>query len=197
MTEYGPVAPWYLTLRRATADHRETIIRLIDDAAVWLQTQGTDQWAQPWPTRHARDSRIVGDLHSRRTWIGWDNGTPAATITVDPHPNVAWPDELRMDPAVYVHRLVVSRPYARVGLGGQLLDWAAWKAWRDHQALWVRLNAWTTNRKLHDYYRKQGFDLCGISADDDYPSGAMFQRPSEDARPPRLILFWEEPHGSA
>jgi GNAT superfamily N-acetyltransferase len=130
-----------LILRRATADHLGTVIGLIEDAAEWLQTQGTDQWARPSPTRAARDGRILADIHARLTWIGWDNGTAAATITVDPHPNVAWPDEFRRERAVYIHRLVVSRTYARVGLGSQLLGWAAGKAWRKHRVLWVRLNA--------------------------------------------------------
>jgi hypothetical protein len=79
-------------------------------------------------------------------------------------------------------------------LGGQLLDWAGWKAWREHQALWVRLNAWTTNQRLHDYYRRQGFEFCGYSPDEGYPTGAMFQRPA-DARPPEPTLFWEDSHG--
>jgi GNAT superfamily N-acetyltransferase len=190
------MATWPLIFRRATTVDLETVIDLIEDAADWLRTQGTDQWARPWPSRAARDCRILADLHARRTWIGWDNGTPAATITVDPHPNMAWPDEFRREPAVYLHRLVVSRPYSRVGLGGQLLDWAGWRAWRDHGVLWVRLNAWTTNHRLHEYYRKQGFRLCGRSSDEGYPSGAMFQRPAEDTKPPKPRLFWEEPHGS-
>lgn len=189
------MAVWHLALRRAAPDHLQTVITLIEDAARWLQGQDTDQWAQPWPTRPARDSRILADLRAGRTWIGWDDGTPAATITMDPHPNMAWPDVFRRDPAVYIHRLVVSRRYARAGLGGQLLDWASWKAWRDHRASWVRLNAWTTNRRLHDYYRKQGFELCGHSADDGYPSGAMFQRPTDDATLPSQALFREEPNG--
>lgn len=189
------MAAWPLALRRATTDHLETIIGLLDEASCWLRDQGIDQWARPWPTRVARDRRILADLHADRTWIGWDNGTAAATITVDPHHNLAWPDEFRREPAVYIHRLVVSRSYARVGLGGQLLDWAGWKARREHRALWVRLNAWTNNHRLHDYYEKQGFELCGHSPDEGYPSGAMFQRPAEGIRPPGPALFWEDPHG--
>jgi GNAT superfamily N-acetyltransferase len=194
VTEYGSMTPWFLTLRRATANHQETVIGLIEDAASWLRTRGTDQWARPWPTRHARDSRILADLQARRTWIGWDNGVPAATITVDTRPNLAWPDDFRKEPAVYIHRLVVSRPYASFGLGGELLDWAARKAWRDHGALWMRLNAWTTNLELHDYYQKRGFEFCGRSSDDGYPSAIMFQRSTEDTGPARPTLFWERPN---
>jgi hypothetical protein len=94
LPEYG-VMVWPLVLRRATGDHLETIIGLIEDASSWLQAQGIDQWARPWPTRAARNRRIIADLYAARTWIGWDSGTAAATITVDPRHNLAWPDEFR------------------------------------------------------------------------------------------------------
>lgn len=193
LAEHGLMTVWPLALRRATTDHLKTVISLIEEAADWLPTKGTDQWARPWPSLAARDGRILADLRAGRTWIGWDEDTPAATITADPSPNLAWPDKFRREPAVYVHRLVVSRPYSRAGLGAQLLDWAGWTAWHHEGARWIRLNAWTTNYRLHDYYREQGFELCGCSSDDGYPSGAMFQRPTEDIKPPRPALFFEDP----
>lgn len=185
--------PWPLALRRARAEHLEAVIGLVEDAAAWLQAQGTDQWVRPWPTRPGRDRRILTDLQAGRTWIGWDDRTPAATITVSPCPDTAWPDEFGSDAAAYLHRLVVGRPFSHVGLGGQVIDWAAWTARCDHDALWIRLNAWTTNHRLHDYYRKQGFEYCGLAADDGCPSGAMFQRSTQNAKPPEPVLFWEDP----
>jgi hypothetical protein len=73
-----------IALRRGTVDDLGTIIRLIEEAAEWLRAKGTDQWARPWPNRAGRDSRILASLSQGKTWIGWDNGTPAATITADP-----------------------------------------------------------------------------------------------------------------
>ncbi|WP_340559487.1 hypothetical protein [Streptomyces sp. GSL17-111] len=43
-----------------------------------------------------------------------------------------------------------------VNLGGRLLDWAGDRAWRAG-AGWVRLDAWTSNERLHRYYLGQGF----------------------------------------
>jgi GNAT superfamily N-acetyltransferase len=154
----------------------EIVIGLIDEAADWLRSIGTDQWAKPWPNRADRDSRVRASLAQGKTWIGWDNGVPAAAITADPADDPYWPDDLRRDPAIYVHRLVVRRPYGGVGLGSALMDWAGRSAKRDHGARWVRVSAWTTNLRLHAYYRRQGFSPCGFHADDGYPSGARFQK---------------------
>jgi GNAT superfamily N-acetyltransferase len=171
-----------LVLRRASASGHdlETIVRLIEDAADWLRaTKDTDQWDQPWPDQAGRDSRILTDLHRARTWICWDGATPAATITIDRDHNPYWPERWRKDPAVHVHRLVVDRPYAGVGLGAELLDWAGRTSRRYHGAAWLRVNAWTTNLRLHAYYERQGFALCGLSADHGYPSAAMFHKPTD------------------
>ena len=73
---------------------------------------------------------------------------------------------------------MVGRPYKGVGLGAALLDWAARIARRDYGARWIRVSAWTTNLRLHEYYRRQGFSACGFHPDDGYPSAARFQKPT-------------------
>jgi GNAT superfamily N-acetyltransferase len=183
---------WPLELRRATAsDHDlKIIVRLIEDAADWLRrAKDTDQWDQPWPNRAGRDSRILTDLRRKKTWIGWDGATPAATITIDSDHNPYWPERWRSDPAVHVHRLVVDRPYGGVGLGAELLDWAGRTGRVYHGTAWLRVNAWTTNLQLHAYYQRQGFALCGLSADQGYPSAAMFQKPTDRIRGTGRGLF--------
>jgi GNAT superfamily N-acetyltransferase len=180
---------WPINLHRATAADMTVVIQLIEQAAEWLRHKGTDQWARPWPNRAGRDSRILESLDQGRTWVGWDNGLPAATITADPDDDPHWPDHLRREPAIYVHRLVVGRPYKGVGLGAALLDWAGRTARRDHGARWIRVSAWTTNAGLHDYYRRQGFQACGFHADDGYPSRARFQKSTVGLPAAELGLF--------
>jgi GNAT superfamily N-acetyltransferase len=169
---------WPLVLRRASVNDMGVVIRLIEEAAGWLRTKGTDQWSKPWPNLAGRDSRILASLSEGKTFIGWQGRTPAATITADPDHDPYWPDDMRRDPAVYVHRLIVSRPFKGAGLGAALLDWAGRNARSDYGAMWIRVSAWTTNSALHAYYRRQGFVLVGLNPDDGYPSAARFQRPT-------------------
>jgi ribosomal protein S18 acetylase RimI-like enzyme len=186
-----------LTLRRATERDREVIIHLIDEAAAWLRTKNTDQWAEPWPSEEDRGHRIVRDLHAGKTWMAWDGDSPVATLTADSrHSHQAepvWPDETRQDQAVYICRLVVSRRHSGRGLGAELLDWAGFSARQSYNAHWVRVDVWTTNEALHAYYRRQGFDFFGYSEKaDDYPSAALFQKPTHRIQPTGPALFHVE-----
>jgi hypothetical protein len=79
--------------------------------------------------------------------------------------------------AVYVHRLITARDYSGLELGSQLIDWVGLRARREYGARWIRIDVWTTNDALHDYYQRQGFSPCGRCPDPDYPSGALFQKP--------------------
>lgn len=166
------------------------IIQLIEAAAVWLESKGTDQWARPWPSRADRDSRILAHLHQGKTWLCRDGEIIAATITADPDEDPYW-SQYRPELAVYVHRLVINRAYAGRALGAELLDWAGRTARRRHGARWVRVSAWTTNLGLHEYYRRQGFVLAGYHPDDGYPSAARFQKSTALIQEPGRLLFTE------
>jgi GNAT superfamily N-acetyltransferase len=178
-----------LTLRRATERDHDLIVGLIDEAADWLRTKNTDQWAQPWPSLEDRNHRIRRDLRAGKTWIAWDDGMPTATITADPTGSAIWPDDLLRERAVYVCRLVVSRTHAGRRVGAELLNWAGLRARQRHGARWVRVDVWTTNRALHTYYKQQGFKFYGFCERDDYPSAALFQKPTEDISPISHRLF--------
>jgi GNAT superfamily N-acetyltransferase len=182
-----------LILAQAT-DHDAdvaVIAGLIQQAASWLRTMRTDQWARPWPNQTGLHGRIRLSLQQGRTWICWDGDLAAATITADPDADPYWGDAVHLERAVYVHRLVVSRHYAGRGLGAALLDWAGRTARRDHGAQWIRVSAWTTNEALHAYYVGQGFVFCGLHPDDGYPSAARFQKPTGQIQPQDPTLFRE------
>jgi ribosomal protein S18 acetylase RimI-like enzyme len=180
-----------LRLRRATEHDHDAIVGLIDQAADWLRTKNTDQWAQPWPSHKDRSHRILRDLRAGKTWVATDIGTLVATLTADSEDSPVWPKESRSEPAVYVCRLVVSRTYGGQRLGASFLDWAGLRARRRYNAQWIRVDVWTTNGALHAYYRNRGFKFYGLSeeVDDDYPSAALFQKPTQRIRPPAHDLF--------
>jgi GNAT superfamily N-acetyltransferase len=171
-----------MRIERADASHRnqEAVTRLIDEASSWLRTKNTDQWARPWPTEKKRNKRIRRGLRKKQTWIVWDGMTPAATVTIAEKPiRKVWPAAVRdrSTRAVYVHRLVTARKYAGCKLGEQLIDWAGRRGRDSIGAQWIRIDVWSSNTALHEYYMKQGFVWCGQCPDPDYPSGALFQKP--------------------
>jgi GNAT superfamily N-acetyltransferase len=172
-----------LQVRRANADDLPVILGMIDEAAAWLRTKDTDQWDKPWPTEAARNARVLRSLRSGYTWIAEERGTPVATITYRQHGNqTLWTKRERLDPAVYVSRLIVMRSAAGRGIGAAMIDWAGQRAIRDWSAQWVRIDVWTTNEALHNYYAKRGFRFCRIAPFDKetYPTAALFQKPAAE-----------------
>jgi GNAT superfamily N-acetyltransferase len=180
---------WPLNVSKARNCDMQIIVRLIQEASDWLRTKDTDQWARPWPDRNGLHDRIQSAIHRETTWICWDGATPAATITADLEKDPHWSETNHTDPAIYIHRLVVSRMYAGEGLGAALLDWAGFNAKREHGARWIRVSAWTSNFKLHAYYRGQGFSLIGFNPDSSYPSGARFEKSTAYVSPASLTPF--------
>jgi hypothetical protein len=49
------------------------------------------------------------------------------------------------------------------------------------------VDVWTTNDKLQQYYRDQGFAHVRTVVLPHNPSGAVFQRPAARVRTPRLV----------
>ena len=179
---------------QATAEHLNAVLGLIEDAGHWLRDKGTDQWAEPWPDQAQRDARVrrAGELGA--TWIVWDKTRAVATVTVTGKPNPAVWSPLThalSARAVYAHRLIVARKYAGWGLGAELMDWTGLRAHRNYGARWIRIDVWSTNVALHDYYMKRGFEPCGYCRDPCYPSGALYQKPVSKIAIPVAPLFSE------
>jgi hypothetical protein len=195
------MTPPPMRIALASPEHFDIVLGLIEEAATWLRFKGLDQWRQPWPDKEARDARVLKGLEGHKTWIVWHGKTPAATVTLASQANAhVWsrpectcdPDE----PAVYAHRLITARNYAGWGLGAELIDWAGVRAHYGYGAKWIRIDVWTTNTVLHDYYVKRGFESCGRCEDVSYPSGALFQKPVTRIAARTSPLFAESPSES-
>jgi GNAT superfamily N-acetyltransferase len=164
----------------------EILIAFRDEASRWLRAHGIDQWSSPWPSEDLMAEGILRNIKAGETFLVWDGGTPAATVTVDDWANPdLWTEHEAAEPALYVHKLTVARAHAGRGLGAELLDWAGTKA-ADSGATWLRLDVWTTNLQLQRYYLDQDFIHVRTVALSHNPSGALFQRPSRRVPTPRL-----------
>ncbi|WP_405731728.1 GNAT family N-acetyltransferase [Streptomyces sp. NBC_01537] len=138
-----------------TSARPEDLARLLafrEEAAAWLALLGTDQWGRPYPA-----DRLLAAVRRGTVFMVRDGDVTAATITVTPDAGEGlWTAAEASEPAKYVSKLTVARTHAGQNLGGRLLDWAGDRAYRA-SAKWLRLDAWTTNRRLQDYYLSQGF----------------------------------------
>jgi GNAT superfamily N-acetyltransferase len=151
------------------------LVKFRTDSAAWLSKLGTDQWAKPFPADHMVQSIRNAEVFLIKEGLRSD---PAATVTLDRDADPRlWTLSEQAEDALYVHKLSVARQYAGMDLGGRILDWCGDRAARAG-ARWLRLDAWTTNSKLHAYYRDHGFTHVRTSADPSVVSGWAAQRPA-------------------
>ncbi|MFD3705041.1 GNAT family N-acetyltransferase [Nocardia sp. NPDC058658] len=165
-------------MRPATLGDLPLICRLRVQRTSWLTARGSDQWTVAGRGRPIEIfAGAVGRALDRgETWIAEVDGESAGTITVnhraDPGLWSAW----ELAESVIVHFMIVDLRFAGRRVGDHLLAHAARLAAQQHRP-WVRLDAWTTNTELHDYYRRAGFALARVAGPvATGPSRALFER---------------------
>ncbi|WP_084523084.1 GNAT family N-acetyltransferase [Nocardia inohanensis] len=155
-----------------------TITRFRLQRTHWLAARGSDQW-----TRAGRGlpielfaRAVTRSVRDGETWIAEVNGEPAGTITVNDRADQGLWSPAELADAVIVHFMIVDLRFAGNRIGQTLLAHAGAVAREKHRD-WVRLDAWTTNTALHEYYRRAGFRLARIAGPDATgPSTALFER---------------------
>jgi len=170
-------------ITHATAADIDTIMRWRRQRVAWLATRGEDQWSIPLPRFAVAATVLAG-----QTWMVFDGAQPAATITLtawtdvdelwkpDQNPEPLWHPSDEPGDAIYAAKMIVPHQYAGQGLGSQMLDWAGGRAF-EAGLTWLRLDAWTTNTRLHDYYHAHGFRH--VRTVTTRVSGACFQRSTQ------------------
>lgn len=180
-----------MIVRHAVLDDVDTILAMRRERAAWLAELGQTQWQMPWPR-----SAVAAAVMTGQTWMLWDGEQRIGTLTLS-----AWSetDDLwRISPtkgphwtagaddpsdAFYLSKLMVWRDRSGEGLGAEMLDWAAGRAY-EAGLTWLRLDAWTTNTALHRYYLAQGF--VHVRTIDTSTSGWCAQRPAQPYTSTRL-----------
>lgn len=164
-----------MMIRRAQPHELDTVIRLRDDMKRELGRRGLDQWQADWPDRDTMIAGFRADVEAGDTWFAEHDGQVVGMVTVNTSTAAGlWGDDEIAD-SLFVHRLTRAIDAPVRGVGRVLLDHADQLAVEQGRG-WLRLDAWTTNRKLHDYYRRMGFRFVGI-VDHHSPSAARFERP--------------------
>ncbi len=135
---------------RALPEDADAVWRLLDDAAIWLEGRGVEQWKPgALPRRVVANGIARGEFFVLR-----DAGALIATLQLmESDPETWGPDA---GDALYLHRLCVARAHAGSEIGRRLLDWAGAAA-RARGRRWLRLDCVASNARLRRYYTAAGF----------------------------------------
>jgi GNAT superfamily N-acetyltransferase len=137
-----------LSIAAAGRADLEAVMDLLREARRWHEAQGVDMW------REFDTARIAADIDAARVYVARAGNAVCGTITLVETDGLVWGEE-RGD-ELYVHKLAVARDHAGRGIGAQILRWARGYA-RDRGKHRLRLDTWDGNRKMRDYYEREGF----------------------------------------
>ena len=162
-------------VRTATADDYEALVALRVHAEDWLRKSGVEQWLRTSVgEENIREQIEVGTMYAVTTATGEVVGCLALDIA-DPD---FWTERESHQPAWYLYKFILHSEHRGLGLGDVLLDWACYRAELSH-AIWLRLDCWRTNTKLHRYYIDRGFTHKRTVEHPTRKSGALFERWTE------------------
>jgi len=141
-------------VRAASVDELEVVLDVLGDAASWLHRRGIEQWPEQFDR-----ATVLPAVERGETWLASAPlaDAPFGTVTVQWADDLIWPDAGSGE-AGYVHRLAIRRTAA--GSGRALLSWAEQHVGAAGRSL-VRLDCWSGNARLRQYYEGQGYRPAG------------------------------------
>lgn len=157
-----PLSLGQVKVVRAKPEEIDTVLGILDEAAAWIIKQNLPSvWKPGGFSREAFIEQIsLGEVH-----LGLVDETPAATITLQWADIVFWGEQ--QPNAGYVHKLAVRPAFAGRKIGVEMLKWGESAARRTGKKF-LRLNCLAEDRKIRDYYEREGFlyrgDVAGPRA---------------------------------
>jgi len=151
------------------------LMQLFEEARRWHREMRVAEWPLFEP------ELVLDDLNQERVFVLLKDIHIVGSVTVnetDPH---VWHDQA---PALYIHRLVVSRALKGGNLGRLMVGRVDQIACEQGKR-YLRLDCWSSNERLKSYYENIGFTQIGDMHVGDEPSlpahyqnstAALFQR---------------------
>jgi len=159
-----------LYVRTATLEDLDTLIDWRRKTAKIINEKyGTDQWNYDYP-KHILENWI----NHGETLMFYENldHAPVATLTLSTQgSDELWGKEELAQPAMYLSKLNVNPELKIPGLGERLIKWSLNKTAEAGIPI-VRIDVWTTNKRLRKYYEDYGFQY--IRTEPDTVSGALY-----------------------
>lgn len=135
------------------------IFRLYDLAIEFQKTVFDKSWL-PFDRK-----LIEREIAEKRNWKIVIDGEIACVFSIAFEDSLIWKEKSR-DAAIYIHRITTNPDFRGRKLVPVIIEWARGYA-RSIGKDFVRMDTWSDNRKLIDYYTACGFEFVGVVAPDE------------------------------
>lgn len=148
------------------------ILRLFDEAVIWLNQQGIqEQWGtQPFSESPRRQSQFQHWIDQQTMFVAQQDGNIIGSLALNAvaPPYVADRWETFPSSAYYLEAFTTSRKLVGQGVGRQLLQWAEHYTRRTNKTT-IWLDCWNGTPALVNYYQNMGFVPQGDFSVQDWP----------------------------
>ena len=142
-----------MQIENALGQDLKTILALYDKAIEFQKTV----FDKPWL---GFDVEFVNrEIDEGRLWKITEDGLIANIFSVAYADPMLWLEKSN-DPAMYIHRIVTNPDFRGRGYVPAITEWAKEHA-REKNLRFVRMDTWSDNQKLLDYYQNCSFKFVG------------------------------------
>lgn len=135
------------------------ILIMTDACRIAMETNGIYQWTTEYPSRKAFEN----DIERNELYVLQNNNEIVGCIVVslfmdEEYTSVNWLTENINN--YYIHRLAVHPKYQGKGFAQQLMDFGENFA-RENNAVSVRLDTFSQNKRNQKFYKQRGYTKLG------------------------------------
>jgi ribosomal protein S18 acetylase RimI-like enzyme len=134
-------------------DDTPRIFELYDKAIAFQQTVFDKTWISFAP------EQVATEIAEQRLWKIIDDDQIANIFSITYSDPILW-GERSNAPAIYIHRIVTNPEFRGRGYVHAITDWAKQHA-KEKGLRYVRMDTWSDNKKLSDYYQSFGYKFLG------------------------------------
>jgi RimJ/RimL family protein N-acetyltransferase len=145
-----------MLITTSTPEDIDTIFELYGEAVKFQKTVLSKQW------RGFERSLVETEISESRQWKIVENGQVACVFAITFNDALIWKDKDK-DPAIYIHRIVTNPKFRGGSYVKEIVKWSLDYA-KSIGKKFVRMDTWSDNEKLNDYYVNCGFDYVGLMA---------------------------------
>jgi GNAT superfamily N-acetyltransferase len=127
----------------------DMIYRFYDDAISYQKKMFNRHWLG------FDRSLIETEIQENRQWKVMINDEVACIFAITFNDATLW-KEKDQQPSLYLHRIVTLAQFRGAGFVKSIIEWAK-QYGKDTDKEFVRLDTWSDNKKLVDYYMSSGF----------------------------------------
>jgi RimJ/RimL family protein N-acetyltransferase len=171
-----------ISIVRGEPDRVSDILRLLQEAANWMERNGIKQWTPG----QFNEKDIAGYFADRHVYLALDDDALVGMFTLQFSDPQYWGSK-NDESYAYLHRLAVAGSHRSQGLGQHMLQYAVVLA-KELGCSGLRFDTVAHNIKLNRYYQSLGFHYMGTN---DMGNGRLvnlYEHFEEKPDPDRLIL---------